>query len=153
MPFTEALAMMTVTLSFIVGLVIVFRTGFDHLRRARTERLQAELYNKMLDKFGTSPEFLAWLQSEGGQGLLKAAEQPRPAIASRILNSAQFGLFGVILGIGILITAAQFLTGADRQTAGIIGALVLTAGIGLLAGGEFAIAQSRRFGLLNGDKR
>jgi hypothetical protein len=149
---SEQIAVATVLIGAMTSLVIVLRTGLEHLSRAKMMRLQADLYHKMLEKFGSNQELLNWLSSEGGQGLLRTVEHPKPGVYGRILTSAQVGILATVLGIGLLLVAANLLSGSDQNALAILASIVLTAGIGLLVGGLATYALSRRFGLLNGTK-
>ncbi len=173
----ERIAIMTVLVSLIVGVVTILKAGLDHLKRSKTERLQFDLYNKVLDKFGSNTDLVTWLQNEGAQGLLKAVEAPKPMAYSRILNAVQAGLLAVILGAGFMAVSTQMPTPdyqtqwraaagdsqkeweiahdkqRDReQVAGVngFGILLMTAGFGLLAGGGASYFLSRKFHLING---
>jgi hypothetical protein len=176
----EQFAIMAVLVSLIIGVATILRAGLDHLKRSKTERLQFELYNKVLDKSGSNQDLLAWLQNEGAQGLLKVAEAPRPMAYNRILNAIQAGLLAVVLGAGFIAVSAQMpipdyqarrLAAAgdpqkdwliindiqrDREhVAGVngFGIVLMMAGFGLLAGGGATWYLSRKFHLINGDAR
>ncbi len=174
----ERFAIMIVLVSLIVGVATILKAGLDHLKRSKTERLQFDLYNKVLDKFGSNTDLVTWLQNEGAQGLLKAVEPPRPMAYNRILNAIQAGLLAFILGIGIMAISTQLPTpdksseraiaaSIDKQmelqiareerharenVSGVnaLGILFMTAGLGLLAGGGASYYLSRRFRLING---
>lgn len=175
----ERIAIMTVLVSLIVGVVTILKAGLEHFKRSKTEKLQFDLYNKVLDKFGTHQEVVAWLQGEGSQGILKAIEAPRPMAYNRILNAVQGGLLAVVLGTGFMAVSTQMPTPDyqahqraaagdpqkewmiaremehDRErVAGVnaFGILLLTAGFGLLAGGGASYYLSRKFHLINGDQ-
>jgi hypothetical protein len=143
----KTIAIMTVLLSITVGIVTIVRLILEHLRRIKSECLQADLCSKMLDKFGSSQELLVYLQSEAGQNLLKAAPLDRPQPHGRILNSVQGGIVGTALGLGLLIIMS-FLRPDGRQPAMVMGTLLLSAGLGLLAGAIAAYVLSRRLGLI-----
>jgi hypothetical protein len=175
----ERFAIMTVLVSLIVGVVTILKAGLEHFKRSKTEKLQFDLYNKVLDKFGSHQEVMAWLQSEGSHGILKAIEAPRPMAYNRILNAVQGGMLAVILGAGFMAVSTQMPTpdyqahqrvaagdpqkewliareiDRDRErVAGVnaFGILLLTAGFGLLAGGGASYYLSRKFNLIDDEK-
>jgi hypothetical protein len=175
----ERIAIMTVLVSLIVGVVTILKAGLEHLKRSKTEKLQFDLYNKVLDKFGSHQEVMAWLQSEGSQGILKAIEAPRPMAYNRILNAVQGGLLALVVGAGLMTVstqipapdakAAQMASAIDKQfeyeavrdlrrhranvaAFNAFGILFAAAGLGLLAGGGASYFLSRRFHLINGEK-
>jgi predicted phage tail protein len=144
----------TISMTVVMGIlawtfVTIIRMVVEHMRRSRTDRLQAELYNKLLDKFGSSHEVLAYLQSEAGQSLLKTAPPERPHAYGRILNSVQLGIVLTVVGLGVLQVGKWF-TGDGRDAGAVIGTLLATAGIGLLLAGVASYLLSKRFGLING---
>ena len=176
----EHLAIMTVLITLVIGVVTILKTGLDHLKRSKTERLQFDLYNKVLDRFGSNQEMVTWLQNEGAAGLLKAVETPRSLPYSRILNAVQGGLLAVVLGAGFMAVSTQIPTPdyqaqkaaaagdpqkewlvvhdaqRDReQVAGVngFGIILMTAGFGLLLGGGASYYLSRKFHLINGETR
>ena len=130
----------------------LLRNVLDHIHRTRTSRYQSELYSKMLEKFGSSHDFLGYLQSEAGQKLLLAppAVAERPA-HGRILNSVQLGIVLLVAGVGV-IGASTMLHGGDQEPALVIGMLVASIGIGLLASGAVSYTLSKRLGLINGTR-
>lgn len=148
MEVTEAVAIIFVICVISLGIVVLVRSLLSHLRQTKTGRLQAEIYNKMLDKFGSSQDLLAYLQTEAGQNLLKTAPPEQPAPHSRILNSVMFGVVATVLGLGILLLSTQ--VSREREPAMVIGTLILTLGVGFLAAAGASYVLSKRLGLLNG---
>jgi hypothetical protein len=175
----ERIAIMTVLVSLIVGVVTILKAGLEHLKRSKTERLQFDLYNKVLDKFGSHQEVMAWLQSEGSQGILKAIEAPRPMAYNRILNAVQGGLLALVVGGGLMTVSTQLpypdpkeiqiASSMDKQfeyqavqdqrrakaniaAFNAFGILFAAAGLGLLAGGGASYYLSRKFNLINSEK-
>ena len=131
--------------------VTIVRTAMDHLRRSRAERTQAEMFNKLMDKLATGPEVLGYLETEGGRSLLKAPPETRPSPYARILNSVQLGVVLTIIGTGILVLRAML--DGDRDAL-IVGTMVLTVGIGMLAAAASSWILSKKFGLFPaGDDR
>ena len=149
MQMAEMIAMITVMITLACGVVLIVRALLDHLRRTKSERLQSEVYNKMLDKMGNSQEVLAWMETEAGKNLFQAPAAERPAPYTRILNSVQYGIIAIVLGGGIM-GAGSLLRGSDQEPAFVIGTLVMSLGAGMLlaAGGSYAL--SKKFGLING---
>lgn len=146
---TEVVAIVMVFGTVSLAVVIITRALFDHLRRTKAERAQAEIFNKLMDKLGSGAEVLAYLQSEAGQSIMKGAPPEKPATFSRILNSVQYGTVCVVMGIGILILQSIVDRYSQRDVA-IVGTLVLTLGIALLLGAGASYLLSRTLGLLNG---
>ncbi len=149
MSANEAIALILVI--GVIGFVLVtnLRALLDHMRKTKSEKLQSEVYNKMLDKLGSSQDVLAWLQTDAGQNLFKVAPPDRPAPYSRILNSVQFGVVALVLGGGIL--AIRTMIGVEGQEpAAVVGTLVMALGLGMLLAGACSYALSKKFQLFNG---
>ncbi|MGJ5815047.1 hypothetical protein [Paludibaculum fermentans] len=146
---TEAIAIIMVFGTVALAVVIITRALFDHLRRTKAERAQAEIFNKLMDKLGNGTEVLAYLQSEAGQSLMRGAPPEKPATFGRILNSVQYGVVCTVIGIGVLFLQNIVDKYAQRDVA-VVGTLILTLGIGLLAAAGASYLLSKTLGLLNG---
>lgn len=139
---TIAIVMVVGTLGACV--VTIVRSAMDHIRRTRSEKTQAEMFNKVMDKLTSAPEVLSYMESDGGRNLLKAPPESRPSPYARILNSVQLGVVLTVIGAGILILNAQL--GYDRDGL-VVGSMVLTVGLGMLAAAGASWVLSKHFGL------
>ncbi len=153
MPVTEMLALMTVMASLVYGFVTFTRTLLEHMRRTRSERMQADVYNKLLDKLGTGQELVNWANSDSARKLLHSMPVEQPAPYSRILNSVQNGLILAVLGAAVLSLQSVVSTAEGREGARIAGTLVMAIGVGMLLAGGASWALSRKFGLINGENK
>lgn len=134
-----------------LSVVTIIRSLLDNIRRAKSDRLQAEIYTKLIDKFGSSPELVAYLQSESGMNLLRTEAPEQPAAYSRILNAVQFGIIGSVVG-GALLWLGRMFHGEAQEVLMVAGTLTLAAGGGLLLAGGAAYGLSRHLGLVDGAK-
>ncbi len=144
---------MTLVIALLAFAVVkIFRSLLEHIRRTKSEKLQAEVYGKMLDKLGSSQDILTWAQSETSQNLFAAPPLPeRPAAPyARILTAIQIGVVLTVLGGAVLAIRSQLTTAHDQEPAMVIGILIMALGIGLLLSGGASWLLSRKFGLLNG---
>jgi len=133
-------------------MVTIIRTSLLHIRGVKSERMQVEMFNKLMDKLGSSQEALQYLQMNGGINFLKlqeAAERPRSPHA-RILTSVQVGIVAAVVGGGILSLQGRFSDPRDSEPAAVIGTIVLALGLGFLLAGGASWVLSRSMGLLNG---
>lgn len=145
----EMIAIPAVISIMTYGVITILRMLLESIRRAKSERLQAELYTKVIDKLNSSPELGAWLQSDKGIMLLENEPKEQPAAQSRILNSVQFGVPGAAIGAALLWLSQMF-HGEPREALMIFGTILLAAGGGLLAAGLVSYFLARHLGLING---
>jgi hypothetical protein len=137
--------------AFAIGYVL--RAIMGHRRWLRTFRAQNELQNRLLERFGTSQELLAYLQSpSGGAPLLPVAapEGPAPVVGAplgRILWAVQAGVVLLCAGFGLLLLKHYVMPElADMLL--VPGVLAVSLGIGFVLAGAASYILSRRFGLL-----
>lgn len=119
-----------------------------NVRRSRTARHQAELQSKLLDKFGSSQDLLAYLDSNAGQRMVRViGDQADPA--GRVLNAMHIGVVLFMLGIGFL-TCEGSLPGAGSTGAfRAFGILSLSLGTGFLIASALSFVLTRAWGLMN----
>lgn len=143
---------------FVTGVILTVLAISNNIRRVRVAKVQTEMQAKLFEKFGTSQEMLAYLNSEAGSKFLDSAtiEQTKPF--GRVLGSMQAGLILFFLGIAMLIvrfTVPQngFFNEMERvQTAhGLLAvSLVLLAiGLGFLASAAASYKLSKNWGLFD----
>jgi hypothetical protein len=101
---------------------------------ARSEhRLQA--HARMLDRFGSSSEFVSFLQTAEGRGYLQTVSMgPRKTQKAKIIGAVRTGVVITILSIGLM--AVSFLVGFSRpmeEPPFVMGFLGLFLGAGFLA--------------------
>jgi NADH:ubiquinone oxidoreductase subunit 3 (subunit A) len=140
----------------VVGVVIwLVRTILETRRWNRVSRTQAEVHSKLLDRFSSNEDLLAYIQTPVGRRFLESGPAPvpddaRPIAApfSRILLSAQAGIVLTVAAVGMLFLSRRI----DEDVSAfflVIGVVTLAVGIGFLASSAAAYAISSRLGLLN----
>src|SRR5687768_15790203 len=72
------------------------------LKQRANTRTRAEIYSRLIDKFGTAPEFIAFLQSDAGLKFIEENAVQTGAPLGKILASLQIGVILTLLGIGML---------------------------------------------------
>lgn len=156
---------------FLVAVLWVLRVVLDNRRWYRVVRVQTDMHTKLLDKFASSQEMLAYMESEAGKKFLESPAfdiQPKQSAAfpyARILWSAQVGLIVGVLGIGLLMLRGHIPNASYDSTAGVMqassdadaallvfGTIALTLGIGFLLSAVVSYILSKRLGLLEGVK-
>lgn len=149
------LAGLAVFLAFLVMVSVavwLIRLTVAHRRWNRVSKVQFETHSKLLDRFTSSDELLAYVQTPAGRRFLEAApiQEAAPAIAaplSRILWSVQAGVVLSVLAIGLLQVSRRF-TDELSQVFLVAGILFLALGAGFVVSAVAAYGLSRRLGLL-----
>lgn len=118
--------------AFAMTALIVFFIARANVSRS-DHRLQA--HAKMLDRFGSSAEFVAFLQTPEGRRYLESVSiGPRKTQKAKVIGAVRTGVVIVILSIGLM--AVSFLVGFTHPTQEppfVIGFLALFLGAGFLA--------------------
>ena len=146
------LVISTITL----GIIFLVRTVVEHWRWQRAMKAQADLNTKLIDRFASSEDLLAYLQSPQGKSLTGAPALPQPAARmmdaplNRIFWSLQAGAVLAFGGAGFVFVSSR-LTGDVQEVTPVIfafGIVVLTIGIGFLVSSVIAFLLSQRLGLV-----
>lgn len=99
-------------------------------------RRRSELQLRLLDRFGSAPEFIAFLEGDDGRPLREALTGRRSLAVRQVLGAIQLGIVLIALGGGLFVASARQ-ADADLHVAAVICAAV---GTGLLV----AAAVSKR---------
>ena len=153
----EELTMLLIIATITVGIVWLIRSAIEHRRWQRTMRAQSELNSKLIDRFSSSDELLAYLQSPAGKSLIEPAvipqASPRPmpmnAPLSRIFWSLQSGIVVGTLGTGLIFVSRGVATDPEfAQVLYGIGIVILTIGLGFAISAAVSYVLSQRLGLI-----
>ena len=145
-----ALIVMTIT----TGIIFLVKTVVEHWRWQRAMKAQNELNSKLIDRFASSEDLLAYIQSPQGRTLTEgpvlpqAAPRAISAPLSRIFWSLQSGIVLGALGGGLMVVSsttdevevATFLNG--------VGIVVLMIGLGFAVSAVVSYLLSQRLGLV-----
>ena len=144
----------TAVLVAIAGaLVWLIKTLIDHRRWTRLSRVQTEVHNKLLDRFTSNEDLLAYIQTPAGRKFLESApipiESPRSigAPLGRILWSVQAGAVLTVAGLGLQVVSARSID-EIAQPLSAVGIVVLAIGVGFGLSALLAYMLSRRLGLV-----
>lgn len=164
-PRSEALRMWRDALEFLgafsVFVVVMFalfsliKYIVEYRRWGRISKVNAEVHNKILDRFGSNEELLAYVDSPAGRRFLEATPIAPSAVPARsvsapygrILLSVQVGVILVALALGFLIIAG----GALDEVQPVLRSLAVLGfclGIGSLVSAGASFVLSRKLGLL-----
>jgi len=144
-----AFLVMTGILVWVIRLIVTSR------RWNKLSKVQYEVHSKLLDRFTSNEDLLAYMQTPAGRRFLEAApvrmaEEPRSMAApfSRILWSVQVGIVLLLTGIGLLYVSSTFID-EPADLFRVLGVVSLAVGGGFLVSAVAAYALSRRLGLLD----
>jgi hypothetical protein len=136
-------------------LVWLIKTVLDQRRWNRLSRIQAEVHSKLLDRFSSSDELTAYMQTAAGQRFLESGpsplqEQPAALAApvSRILWSVQAGIVVLMGGLGMLLVSRRFTEEPGEVFVG-MGILAVALGAGFVISAGVAYLLSRKLGLFD----
>ena len=157
----EMLAVLAGFAAFLVFLVVtsvliwVIRMIVAHRRWNRLSKVQYEVHNKLLDRFTSNEDLLAYVQTPAGKRFLESAPIPMqdeaPMLSapfSRILWSVQAGVVLTTAGFGLLYVSTRFIEEA-AQFFMVVGVLSVALGAGFIVSAVAAYALSRKLGLLD----
>jgi hypothetical protein len=150
----ESVSIVVIMLIVIGALTWLIRTVIEHRRWNRVSSVQAEVHNKLLDRFASNEELLKYIETSAGRRFLESAPlsidaNPRAIAApfTRVLWSMQAGLVLTATGIGM-----EYVSGSiDKdvsQPLSVLGVLGISIGVGLLIAAVAAYILSRKMGLL-----
>jgi hypothetical protein len=157
----EMLAVLAGVAAFIAFLIVtgvivwVIRMIVTARRWNKLSKVQYDVHSKLLERFTTNEDLLAYMQTPSGRRFLESApirlpDEPRSMTApfSRILWSVQAGIVLVLTGIGLLYVSSTFID-EPAQFFMVIGIITLALGGGFIVSAVAAYGLSRKLGLLD----
>ena len=131
------------------GIVVIFWVVFSTIRRLKVARTQAEVHSKLIEKIGSTQDFLTFLETESGKKLVASIgiEQPNRNPYNRILASVQAGVILVCVSIAFLIIGVNLPDVAEGFK--VVGSLGLALGIAFLISDGLSYRLSKNFGLFD----
>jgi len=144
-----AFLVVTGVVVWIIRLIVLQR------RWNRMSKVQFDTHAKLLDRFTSNEDLLAYVQTPAGRRFLESApipvqeEAPRAigAPLSRILWSVQAGVVLAAGGVGLLYVSSRF-TEEPAEFFMVIGVITIALGVGFMMSAVAAYALSRRLGLM-----
>ena len=137
-----------------IGIWLI-KTLIEHRRWNRLSRTQAEVHNKLLDRFATNEDLLAYVNTNAGRRFLESAplqleESPRSIAApvGRVLWSIQIGIVLTAAGLGMKFVGLGITEKEVSQSLSGVGILGIAVGIGFIVAAAASFVLSRRLGLL-----
>jgi hypothetical protein len=137
------------------ALAWLIKTVIDHRRWTRILKIQTDAHTKLLDRFTSNEDLLAYMQTPAGRRFFESApipvESPRSLNApiGRILWSAQVGTVLTLAGLGLELVAARAIEDIGQPLSA-VGVVVIALGIGFCVSAFMAYVLSKRLGLIGG---
>jgi hypothetical protein len=150
----ENLTMFLIVGTIAFSIIFLVRTLMEHRRWQRAMRAQNELQTKLIDRFSSSDDLIAYLQSPAGKALTEApvlpqaSTRPMNAPLSRIFWSLQSGIVVGALGLGLLFVSSTATNVDLGQMLYGVGVIVLTIGLGFTLSAVVSYFLSHRLGLV-----
>jgi hypothetical protein len=139
---------------FLGALIWLIRSVMENRRWNRIFKLQSEVHGKLIDKFSSSQELAAYMETEAGRRFLEAApipvgfeqEKRIPNTIARVLTPLQIGIVLVLLGLGCyLLRAASTELNISML---VLGTLALMPGLGFIISAGVTWVLAGRLGLM-----
>jgi hypothetical protein len=147
-------------MSFFALVGWIARALIDYRTWLRASKIQADAHSKLVDRFTSNEDLLAYVQSPAGQRATMSSTRPGLEIAmrtvgapvNRILWSVQVGVVLAAGGLGLWFAKASVIEEA-AQALNVIAVLAVALGIGFVVSALVAYALSRQLGLLDPEPR
>lgn len=153
---TEMMAVMSGFGLALFALMWLVRTVIEQRRWNRLSRTQSEVHNKIIDRFGSADEVLAYIQSAAGTKFLESAPIPlqaekpsQGAPFTRVMWSIQLGVAIAVAAFGVVLVSLRY-EGETAHGLFAMGMIAFSVGAGFVASALVSLAMSRRLGLWQG---
>jgi hypothetical protein len=142
---------------FTVGAIALFsivKYLIEYRRWHRISKVNAEVHNKILDRFGSNEELLAYIDSPAGRRFLEATPIAPSAVGGkvaapygRILLSVQAGVLLIALALGFMWVSSRAIEEVKEVFMG-LSIVGMALGLGCVVSAAASYALSRKLGLL-----
>jgi Flp pilus assembly protein TadB len=136
---------MLVLLALFATIGWVIYLAADTAKRQRRTKAQAELHGRLLDKFSSAQEVIAFLETPSGAHFVDSFSSDREEPASGVLRSTHRGIVLVVVAIGCLVLTRVY--GWDNNPLLVVGVILLCLGIGFLISAAVSHRLSRSLDL------
>ena len=140
--------------SFLALFAWLVKISMGYRRWIRVSKIQEDLHSRLLGRFTSNEDLLAYLQTPAGRrvvessALVDGGSQIIGAPLARILWSVQAGLVLTFGGIGLYYAFTNLIPDNANEPFFIVSILAIALGIGFIISAAFAYAFSKRLGLL-----
>jgi len=141
-----------------IGLLTwLIRTFIDYRRWSRLSKVQAEVHTRLLDRFNTNEELMAYIATPAGSRFLSSApisldtgsaSRSMGAPLSRIMLSLQAGLVLAAAGVGLMLAGQTVSQIEAAEPLHILGLISIALGVGFAVSAAASFLISKKLGLL-----
>jgi hypothetical protein len=141
-----------------IGLLTwLIRTFIDYRRWTRLSKMQAEVHTRLLDRFNTNEELMAYIATPAGSRFLSSApisldtgsaSRSMGAPLSRIMFSLQAGLVLAAAGVGLMLAGQTVSQIEAAEPLHILGLISIALGVGFAVSAAASFLISKKLGLL-----
>ena len=143
----QNVVMLIVLPALFIASSFVLWTIFSTIRRYKIARLQADIQAKLVDRFGTTQDLIAYASTETGKDFLRSLSLEQRSPHDRIIGAVQAGIVSFFLGGALLLLRSRVPGG--EQVLLVLGTILATLGIGFVLAAAASYSLSKSFGLLN----
>ncbi len=145
----EFIMPMVASLGFFALVAWIVFVIVDGGRRKEQLRISSTFHSKVLEKLGSTAEFGAFLETDGGKQLMKSLTVEGPSAKTRILASTQTGIVCTAVGLAMLILGGIFYYLRDGLW--VLGGIVTACGVGFIVSTIASYRLSKALGILDSD--
>jgi uncharacterized integral membrane protein len=142
----------SVVLFLVAGYIV--KAALQYKEKTRVIKARADVHTHLVERFGSAPEFVQFLQTDGGQHLLENITTEQSPAAEGILGSIQRGCLLTLLGLGLLLIEHFIINEATQRdvvtSIYLVGGASLSLGIGYLISAAISYRLSKAWGLFAG---
>lgn len=161
--WVEMVMVFVIVITISAAVLWLLKALIDHRRWLRISKIQTEVHSKLLDRFSSSDELLAYMKTPAGARFLESApialeagpsaRAPIAAPVNRILWSVQAGIVLLLAGLALFVGRSWTTFEEMRLMLAVMGTLGSFIGLGFIVSAGAAWALSQRFGLMDGTPR
>ena len=150
----KLILMALVFLCLVAVLFWLIRAFLENRRWGRVFKLQSEVHGRLIDKFGSSQELAAYMETEAGKRFLEAApiavgfepEKRIPNAIARVLLPLQIGIVLILLGLGCFML--RYFVPEMAIPMVVLGTVALMPGVGFIISAGVTWVLAGRLGLM-----
>jgi hypothetical protein len=150
----EPLAALAAFACFLATLAWLIRQFLENRRWSRIFKLQSDVHARLIEKFASTQEIGAYMDTEAGKRFLEAApipieleqDQRMPNVVARVLNPLQIGVVLVLLGVGFFLL--RNIHSDMRIPMLVLGTVALMPGIGFILSAGITWVLAGRLGMI-----